>query len=196
MNFISVLSIVLILAMPPVKGRIPIATLHTGNNEVPSCKTTSLPADVQSHLSHHFNSWTLKQPSDLSSNARGRWLAEKPLQCPGLATVKFQNADLTSYAVLLVPESSSKKSFKVVVFTRKPNDGTYDFEVVESGDSGADDIFIHSTHLNSFFDGRSRKRFHAYSSEGLLIFDAGEKEYEVDIYFWSDGTYKHQPLDH
>lgn len=186
MNFISALSIILISAIPSV----------TSSDELPSCKTTSLPADVQIHLSQQFASWRLKQSADLSSNAHGRWMAEKPLQCPGLATVKLQNANLPSYAALLVPESHSQKGYEVLVFTRKANDNTYDFEIVESGDSGGDDIFIHATRLKSFFDERSRKRFHAYSSEGLLIFDAGEKEYEVDIYFWSDGSYKHQSVDY
>jgi len=29
-----------------------------------------------------------------------------------------------------------------------------------------------------------------------LLFDSAEKEYEVDVYYWSEGRYRHDPVDY
>jgi hypothetical protein len=67
---------------------------------------------------------------------------------------------------------------------------------LDSGESGASNFFILTVPMSRFFDNESRKKFRPYTSEGILLVDAAEQEYEVDVYFWANGTYQHQPIDY
>jgi hypothetical protein len=63
-------------------------------------------------------------------------------------------------------------------------------------ENGAANYFIHTTAIDKFFSVTSRKKFRAYTPEGVLLIDSAEKEYEVDVYFWSDGHFRHEPIDY
>ena len=68
--------------------------------------------------------------------------------------------------------------------------------VADSGDSGATNFFIHTTPISKFFDEPSRKKFQAHTVDGILLVDSAENEYGVEVYFWSGGQYRHEPIDY
>ena len=44
-------------------------------------------------------------------------------------------------------------------------------------------------------DPATRKRFGIAASEGILLVDSGENEYEANFYFWTGNGYRHEWLD-
>jgi hypothetical protein len=160
------------------------------------CKPGSLPPDIQSRLKEEYGSWKIQEPTDLSPRAHERWESEKPLACPGIAVGQFENAKTPSYAVLLAPQGHTDAGYKFLVFSPKTGQPSYEMRAADSGDSGAANFFIHKVRISKFFDEPSRRKFQAQMSEGILLADAAEKEYETDVYFWSNGSYQHQPVDY
>jgi hypothetical protein len=160
------------------------------------CKPESLPPDIQSRLKEEYGSWKIQEPTDLSPRAHERWESEKPLACPGIAVGQFENAKTSSYAVLLVPQGHTDAGYKFLVFSPKTGQPSYEMRAADSGDSGAANFFIHKVRISKFFDEPSRRKFQVQMSEGILLADAAEKEYETDVYFWSNGSYQHQPVDY
>lgn len=160
------------------------------------CKPGSLPPDVQSRLKGEFSSWKVQEPTDLSPHARERWESEKPLACPGIAVGKFEDAKTPSYAVLLVPQGHTDAGYKFLVFSPKAGQPSYEMRTADSGESGAANYFIHRTPISKFFDEPSRKKFQAHTVDGILLVDSAENEYGVEVYFWSGGHYRHEPIDY
>jgi hypothetical protein len=101
-----------------------------------------------------------------------------------------------SYAILVVPKVNPQSAYKFLIFTRLSGQQFYEFEVLESGDTGADNFFVHAISLSKFFDERSMLKFHAHSRDGILLVDAAENEYGVEVYFRADRKYPHQPIDY
>ena len=161
------------------------------------CKPGPLPSEIQNRLKEAYSSWKIQEPRDLSPRAHERWKSEKPLECPGIAVGHFENAKTPSYAVMLVPVGHADAGYRFLVFSHKTGPSAYETWVVEKSDeSGAANFFIHRTPISKFFDEPSRKKFKAHTTDGILLVDSAEKEYEVEVYFWSGGSYQHQPIDH
>jgi hypothetical protein len=173
-----------------------LAPAKPSEESMPCKPGPSLPPDVQSRLKGEFGSWKVQESADLSPRAHERWESEKPLACPGIAVGQFENAKTPSYAVLLVPQAHTDAGYKFLVFTTKAGQSSYEMRAIDSGDSGAANFFIHRVRISKFFDEPSRRKFQVQTSEGILFVDAAEKEYETDVYFWSNGSYQHQPVDY
>ena len=157
----------------------------------------SFPSGIQRRLREEYPSWQIQKPENLSPRARGRWQSEKPLTCPGIAVGRFEKTTMSSYALLLVPVEHSDAGYRFLIFTQKSGETGYDGRLVDRLDgSGAANYFVRSVPISKFFDEASRRKFQAHEPEGVLLIDAAEKEYEVDVYFWSEGRYRHEPLDY
>jgi len=161
-----------------------------------SCELVSVPANIQKSLNDEFGSWKVQEESNLSPNAHERWKSEKPLACPGIAVGRFENIKKPSYAFLLVPVGKADGGYKVLVFGPKLGKPSYDVKTVDSGDGGGANYFIHKVRISKFFDENSRKKFLVHTTEGILLVDSAENEYETDVYFWAKGRYQHQPVDY
>jgi hypothetical protein len=160
-----------------------------------TCQTQSLPKQVRDILKGEFTTWKIQQPSNLSPSAFTRWKGEKPLSCPGIALGKFETDTENSYAILLVPKEKSK-GYIFVVFSE---DSTryYSARVLDKSDEAMGENFlIHGAKVTQFFDDKSRTKFDVKTHEGILFIDAGEAEYEADFYFWTAGSFRHEPVDH
>ena len=177
------------------QGSSPLAPAKP-SEESALCKPGSLPPDVQSRLKREFGSWKIQEPAGLSPRARERWESEKPLPCPGIAVGQFENPKTPSYAVLLVPQVHTDAGYKFLVFSPKAGQPSYEMRTADSGDGGAANFFIHGAPISKFFDEPSRKRFQAHAVDGILLVDSAENEYGVEVYFWSGGSYQHQPVDY
>jgi hypothetical protein len=103
---------------------------------------------------------------------------------------------MLSYAVLLISQARADAGYKFLVFSPKAGQSSYEMRAADSDDNGAANFFIHTVQISKFFDEPSRRKFQVQTSEGILLVDAAEKEYEADVYFWSNGSYQHQPVDY
>jgi hypothetical protein len=73
----------------------------------------------------------------------------------------------------------------------------YEVRVVEqSDDRGAANFFIRAAKVSKFFDEQSRRKFHVLVTDAVLLVDSGENEYGVDVYFWANDQYQHEPVDY
>jgi hypothetical protein len=159
------------------------------------CKAVLLPLEVRQHIRQEFRTWTIADVSGLSDPVRERWKSEKPVGCPGIASGFFEGAN-RSFAVLLVPGAPEENGYRLLVFTRM-DQRTYEPTIVDqSNDAKWSNLFIHAVKMSQFFNEQSKKKFHAFGSEGILLADVGQNEYETDVYFWADGKYQHQPVDY
>jgi hypothetical protein len=160
------------------------------------CNVGSLPADIQNHLKGDFASWKIQDAETLSEQARKTWAGKKPSACPGIAVGLFQASKTCSYAVLLVPVDHPDAGYKFLVFRRKSGQPSYEPIVVEqSDDHGASSYFIRKVGIGTLFNEESKKRFQVQAPEAILMVDSAEKEYEADVYFWSNGRFRHEPVD-
>lgn len=187
----------LLVAISAISQQEPAPTAYAEPNEgIDLCKAKTLPKTVQNRLKQEFASWTVQDQTVLSPSARKRWESEKPSQCPGIAMGRFENAKALSYAVLLIAQDHADAGYKLLVFSPKAGQPSYEMRALDSGESGASNFFIHTVPMSKFFDSKSRKAFRAYTSEGFLLVDAAEQEYEINVYFWANGTYQHQAIDY
>jgi hypothetical protein len=173
----------------------PAAPAGAAEGPVP-CNFDSLPSDIQNRLKGELATWKVQEPENLSEYSRKTWAGKKPPGCPGIAVGLFQNAKAPSYAVLLVPVGHLDIGFRLVVFSRKVGLSSYEATVVErSNDHGASNYFIRKVPISRFFSEESKRKFQVQATEAILMVDSAEQEYEADIYFWSNGRFRREPVD-
>jgi len=161
------------------------------------CNPGLLPTDIQNQLKQDYRSWKIQETTDLSQRARGRWANEKPAECPGIAVGYFKSSKFLSYAVLLVPAGQANASYRLLVFSQRNGQPTYEAKLIDKLDqNGAANYFIRKTPISKFFDEPSRRKFQAHTIDGILLVDSAENEYGVDVYFWSGGRYRNEPIDY
>ena len=161
------------------------------------CSVESFPSDIKRRLEEEFVSWTVQEPANLGAIARERWGALKPLECPGIAIGRFSTGTALSYTVLLVPTVRRGTAYKLIVFSPKTGQAGYGLTVLDqSNDGKAENYMIHTISIADFFNQQSRTKFKAYTRDGILFVDAGEREYGSEVYFWTDGQYRHEPVDY
>jgi len=164
--------------------------------EASTCSLAFLPSDIVNRLKSDFGSWKIQEPESLSEHARKTWEGKEPLACPGIAVGLFQNSSTPSYAFLLVPIDHPDAGYRFLVFSRKTGQTSYEPLVVEKfDDHGASNFFIRNAPVTRFFDEESKKKFQVQATDTILMVDSAEREYEADIYFWSNGRYRQEPVD-
>jgi len=160
------------------------------------CNLGSLPSEVQNRLKGEFGSWKVQEPENLSEYTRKTWAGRKPPACPGIAVGLFQSAKTPSYAVLLVPVDHPDAGYRFLVFSRKTAELSYEPAVVEqSDDHGASNYFIRKVPVSDFFSEESKRKFQVQARDCILMVDSAEQECETDIYFWSNGRFRREPVD-
>lgn len=162
-----------------------------------ACNVGSLPEGIQNRLKEEIGAWGIQQPENLSEDAHIRWKSEKPIECPGIAIGQFRSGRAPSYAILLVSHAKEKGGYELIAFTPGRQGSSYELTVLDhSADGEASNLFIHRELINKFFDERSRRKFEVEADDAILFADAGQKEYETDLYFWGKGGFQHQPVDY
>jgi hypothetical protein len=160
------------------------------------CSLSTLPSEIQQRLKEDFGSWKVQASENLSERARQTWDGKKPSGCPGIAVGLFQNVNTLSYALLLVPVDHPNSGYRFVVFSRNAGQPSYAATVVEKLDGhGAANYFVRKVPVKEFFSEESKKKFQAQATEAILMVDSAEQEYGTEIYFWSNGRYRHEPAD-
>jgi hypothetical protein len=159
------------------------------------CNFDSLPSDIQNRLKSELATWKVQEPENLSEYTRKTWAGKKPPGCPGIAVGLFQNAKVRSYAVLLVPVDHRDVGFRLVVFSRKVGESSYEATVVERSGDRASKYFIRKVSISGYFSEVSKRKFQVEATEAILMVDSAENEYEADIYFWSNSHFRREPVD-
>jgi hypothetical protein len=160
------------------------------------CNLGSLPSDIQNRLKGEFGSWKVQEPENLSEYTRKTWAGKKLPGCPGIAVGLFQSAKTPSYTVLLVPIDHPDAGYRFLVFSSKTGQPSYETTVVEkSDDHGASNYFIRKVPVSRYFSEESKRKFQVQATEAILMVDSAEQEYETDIYFWSNGRFRREPVD-
>ena len=175
------------------------ASTHALASEKTSlCKLESLPSDLQDRLRVKFGSWKVQEAADLSAHARKRWEAEKPLECPGIVVGKFKNTNDPTYAILLVSRDHSVSGYKFLIFSPKADQNIYEMIMIEQSNDNAVavDLFLHTEKISKFFSETWRKKLQVQTDVGILFACAGDEEYETDLYFWSNGSFRHEWIDY
>ncbi len=160
------------------------------------CQLDTLPRQLQHNLARHYGAWRIQEPKDLNPRSRERWEAERPLECPGIASGQFRGTKELSYAVLLVPVEHSSTGYMLAVFNDRTAGPSGMTIVDQQKEAKSACCFIRKVLISSFFDAASLKKFRVEAQEGILLIDAGESEYEADVYFWADRKYQYQPVDY
>ena len=196
-TFDSILFAVLaVLVLGATSSRSQFLVPVTASEDSAACSLSSLPLDIQNSLKQDFGSWRIQEAVDLSEYARKTWEGRKPLACPGIAVGLFQSTKPPSFAVLLVPIDHPDYGYRFLIFSRNSNQSSCGVLVVERSDKrGASNVFIRKVPISRFFNEESKKKFLVHATEGILMVDSGEEEYEVDLYFWSDGRFRQEPVD-
>ncbi len=145
-------------------------------------------------LSERFGGWVLQSPDRLSSSARDRWQAENPVGCPGIAGGRLAGANNKAIAVLVVGSGENAGQGKLLSFVQ--SETGYKTEVLEQIPSGATNYFVHGAKAGQFFDSASARKFGVAAADVIALFDAGTAEYEVDVYFWTGVSFRHEPVDY
>ncbi len=185
-TFALAVAVLLLASLPaPAKG---------SPNRTP-CSSEALPASIQDQLKTDFASWKIQEAGDLSASARKRWESMKVRECPGIAVGEFESAN-KAYAILLVPLSHPDMAYRFLVFSGDEGQPYHRLLVEKWGGAGAANYFVDKVQIADFFSGAWKRKLHVAAKDGILFVDAGETEYEVDVYFWSDDRYQHQPVDY
>jgi hypothetical protein len=108
----------------------------------------------------------------------------------------FNSANTPSYALLLVPISHPDAGYRFLVFSRNAGQSSYEATVVEqSNGHGASNYFIRRVSIGRLFGEESKRKYQVQATDGIVMTDSAEQEYEADIYFWSKGRYRQEPID-
>jgi hypothetical protein len=156
------------------------------------CRLDGLPQDIRGSLSRNFAAWKIQEPTDLSTRARTRWGAERPLACPGIAAGHFQDPKNASYALLLIPADHSSSAYKLLIYTQQSGQQFYGFKAVGQMDSGAGDVFVQAVPTVRFFEATSKLVAHSHVSEAVLLVDSAATQAYLFIY--ADMSYDREPV--
>jgi hypothetical protein len=160
------------------------------------CSSDNFPVQFRQRLIAEFGSWKIHELDDLSAFAKARWHSAKYAGCPGIAVGEFRENNRQSYAVIIVPREKPHSAYRLIIYTPSGPQFTEEFQIVDRGDvAGASNFFLHTARSEKLFDAPSRRKFHIGNKDSLLLFDCGEKEYEVDAYYYSEGEYRSSFVD-
>jgi hypothetical protein len=177
-----------------VAGAVFCQTTPASGLATSSCEV--VPDEIRQLIKDNFAGWMIQKPENMSATSRKRWESEKPLQCPGIAGGLFNDAKMSEYAVLLVPIDHPGAGYKLLIFAHDNQQHSYSGNVIDRSSDGGENVFIRTAPVRKFFDTKSREKFHAFAKEAVLFVNAGESEYETDIYFFANGAYHHEPVDY
>ena len=161
-----------------------------------SCSLLSLPSSIRDGFKRDFAGWKIQDQDSLSQAARKTWAGRKPTACPGAAFGKFDQSSMSSYALMIVPIEHSDTAYRLLVFKHGIGNDAYELKVLDKLDEhGASNYFIRRVPIRDFFDENSKAKFKVQAIDGILVVDSAENEYGADVYFWSNGTFRHEPVD-
>ena len=155
------------------------------------CGQIQLPAKMKLLLERSYGAWTIQNEGLLSKTARERWSAEMPLACPGAVAGAFFPGRSPEYVFLLVPLKREDSGYRVIAVGDESR-----AEVIESWDGeGSSNYFLQKVRTADYFSREKAKKFQPQSKDSFLLIDSAEHEYGADLYFWTGGRFRNDPVD-
>jgi hypothetical protein len=146
------------------------------------CRPDSLPQDIRSSLARNFSGWKIQEPTDLSTRARTRWGAQRPLNCPGIANGHFQDAKSASFALVLIPTNRSSNAYRLLIFTQQSGQQFYGFKAVAQTESGAGDVYVETVPTARFPDATAKPVVHSHVTEAVMLVDSATTQSYIYVY--------------
>jgi hypothetical protein len=170
---------------------IPLSSVFSQSAKADSCGQNHLPVALKQLLERSYSSWTIQDDRSLSKNARERWSANKPLSCPGAVEGQFLTASDTVHVLLLISREHPNVGYRVIAVGQENR-----AVVVETSDGeGSSNYFLQKVRTSDYFSLDKAKKFRPQSKDSFLVIDSAEQEYGADLYFWSDGRFRKEPVD-
>jgi hypothetical protein len=189
-------SAIAVLCASAVLSTAAVTSRSKSKSELPTCERDSLPAELQHELDTSYSSWKIQDVPNLSARAKERWQGEKPLACPGIAVGQFEIPGQSSYAFLLVPRQKPDFAYKILVFSPNPDHSAFSLKLIHQWDKGgAANNFIHTVAITKVFSAEWVRKLKVGTRDGILAVESAEDEYGVEVFFWSNGTFRHEPID-
>jgi len=170
--------------------------------KVKPCTLESLPDELQVRLRTDYSSWKIQDFPSLSTKAKARWRSERPHpgqmepDCPGIAVGLFKT-DQLSFAVLLVPIDKPDSAYRLVIFTLSGDTALGSLETADQWDNGgAANYFIRRVVIAKVFSAEWIRKLKVTAKDGVMSVEAAENEYGADVFFRTNGQYRHEPIDH
>jgi hypothetical protein len=152
-----------------------------------TCAPTVLPPDVSEWLKNHLSGWRIKTTQDLEAYHQKLWNENRPNQCPGIAQGHFTNATEGEFALLLVPESTEKKGYKVLAFIKPKGMRARAPKIVEyEKDENSERVVLYPTPPGLYKDPENTRRARI-PSDGIVI---EEMEAGATLYFWRNNRFE------
>lgn len=115
--------------------------------------------------------------------------------CPGIAVGKFKTSQL-SFAILLVPIEKPNAAYRLLIFTLSGSTSPGSLETVDQfDDGGAANYYIRGVLIAKVFRAEWIRKLKVTAKDGVMSVEAAENEYGVDVFFWANGRYRHEPID-
>jgi hypothetical protein len=151
-----------------------------------------IPKEVLHQVRMEYPGWVVQSPNMLSNFARKRWEGVPHSACPGTAIGQFGGQEDFAYALLAVRSTKAR----LILYHR--NVGSLGYSSWSSKDltGSSSNFFIQGMPVDRFFDAAARRRFRAIGRDLVLVVDAGENEYETDVYFWTGKRFASEPVDY
>jgi hypothetical protein len=182
-------ALVILLA---VSGTLTFASSGFSQRTKPDpCGQLRLPSNAKQALRKSYGSWTIQTAGLLSKTARERWSAEKPLSCPGAIQGRFFPSSDTTYVLLLVQRERPQGGYRIIAVDHESRT-----VVVEaSDDQDSSNYFLHGVLTSRYFSREKAKKFRPQAKDSFLVIDSAEQEYGADLYFWTEGHFRTEPVD-
>jgi hypothetical protein len=147
-----------------------------------------LPTQARTLLAANFPRWRPKQLSDMDADDQQLWLnGPNGSQTPGISVGHFEAAGELSYAVLLVPKSDPSGGYKIVVFSKEPEKGTFMWKLLDHADGQAySGLVISKAGPGKFSDLVDRKSVYL-KLDGIYV---EWMEKGAVLYYWSESRYQ------
>ena len=155
------------------------------------CVQIPLPVAVRQLLEQKYGYWTVQKDESLSKFARERWSTEKPLACPGVIQGEFLADGTKAYVLLLVPREHPDSGYRIIAVANQ----NQPIVVEASEDHGSSNYFLRKVRTADYFDREKTKKFKPQTKDSFLVIDSAEEEYGADLYFWTEGHFRKEPVD-
>lgn len=172
--FFAAASVLVIACLLPLAAQVSV-----------DCSEPKLPDAATKLLKTQFPSWRPKQVSDLDEDNRGLWSKAHDRQCPGIAVGRFERADKSDYALLLVPNVNPGSGYKLILLGTSRT-GDYTVRVVDHAEGPTYSGLVISTlppGKYSDFGGRKSVRIKLDSIHLEWI------EKGAQLFYWSASRY-------
>lgn len=157
------------------------------------CQDSVFPLPAKQVLDQRFPDWRPKRTADLSAYDKKLWLETHPKECPGIAVGHFERPDRVAYAILLVPKSGHRASYKIIVLSDVVDEYAVRLLDHAEGSGGSDSGLVISKETHGTFSDFGNTKSVRLKLDAVNV---AWLEKSSVLYYWSHARYANFRLDH